>query len=611
MPATAAPTTAAPATAAPTAAAPVAVVGSVSDAQAQETQAEAQAAQAKQAAAAAQANVAQAEAAQAAAQAALQAAAASTTQAAASVSLAAFAASDAVAGSTTIPSSQQGSSITGTFASNFALCSSSDDSSRRLSVTAITGFDPLEITQEIVVTIVVIVAIFFLWRFRREVTILLTGDDRIHANLLDCVNFTWFRCCGLCSHDWTRYVSSCFCCPQRVRGSNLVKAITSCLGVSTSTVELSNIVVGDLPFYRRATFYITVECAANPPMTTALQEDKNPKTVHFPEIITLKIRDSYLDSQVVITVWQLNFVGAAALCSVRLSPRSVFDWCYENNGAGSIRRFAMKPHDQDLEVETPPWISLEFSPPTLDVRHLDHFHGNISETVRTATWGEINARTQAPYEERDMTKFKHDYTLVDGTGNHVNETPEDDIKSVARVRYCVVLIYSTVSSLVLMAIAVYAVFRYYVHNCYQKFELLTIAKSWQPHQFPMPTCALRSIAESCDSQLSGTGVEEGTHICRPDDETVLDVCMDPPQDRPRAFQYIAEDLHVSSLTAPCFYGVCSTNQKLRSYDKEALIAGSLLLIFTLCCFRPLANECVKSYKNRLQKNHNSKQTQRR
>jgi len=387
-----------------------------------------------------------------------------------------------------------------------------------------------------------------------------------------------------------------------------MKAFTSCLGISTSTVELSNIVVGDLPFYRRATFYITVECAANPPMTTALQEDKNPKTVHFPEIITLKIRDSYLDSQVVIKVWQLNFVGAAELCSVRLSPRSVFDWCYENGGNGSIRRFAMKPNDQELEVETPPWISVEFSPPTLDVRHLDHFHGNITETVRTATWGEINGKTQAPYEERDVSKFKGDYTLVDGTGNHVNETPEEDIKTVSRVRSCVVLIYTTVSSLVLFAIVVYAVFRYYVHNCYRKFELLTIAKSWQPHEFPMPTCALRSIDDSCHSQLSGTGVEEGAHICRPTDETVMEVCMDPPQDRPRAFQYIAEDLHIPSLTAPCFYGVCDTNQKLRRYDKEALIAGSCLLIFTLCCFRPMANGCVVSYKNRLMKNHNSKQT---
>jgi len=506
---------------------------------------------------------------------------------------------------TTIPAAQMGSSINGVFADNFALCATPDDTNtRRLSIQAITGFDPVEFTQEILVTIVIIVALFFICKFRKQIIILLTGDDRIHANILDFINWFWFRCCGLCSFDWTRHLTGCPCCPECIRSSNLMKAMGRALGVSARTIEISNIVVGDLPFYRHGTFYLTVECAANPPMTTALQEDKNPKTVHFPEIVTLRIRDSYLDSQVSIKVWQLNFVGASELCAVRLTPRNIFDWAYENNGNGSIRRFAMKTMDQELEVETPPWVSMEFSPPTLDERRLDHFHGNITNTVRMATWGTIDQKTQAPYQERDITAFKGDYTLIDGTGRHVNEPPEEDLKWINACRNVIVCIYSTVTFLVTFVVITYAIFRYYVHNCYIKYEAMTIAKSWQPHQFPMPTCALRSIEESCHEQLQGTGVEEGSHICRPTDEMVIDTCENPPQDRPRAFQYIADDLHIPAATAPCYLGVCKTNQYLRSFDKEALIAGSCLLIFALCCFRPLANHWLELYKSRLQKEHN-------
>ena len=63
---------------------------------------------------------------------------------------------------------------------------------------------------------------------------------------------------------------------------------------------------------------------------------------------------------------------------------------------------------------------------------------------------------------------------------------------------------------------------------------------WTPHEFPMPTCALRSIDSVCVAKLDGTGVKAGEHIClwgprfrprmeslRPSDEAVEDTCHPP------------------------------------------------------------------------------------
>lgn len=476
----------------------------------------------------------------------------------------------------------------------------------------LTGVDPLELIQQFVVTILIVICLFFLWKHRTQVTILLTGDDTIHTSFLDCVWVGCFRCCGLCTHDWSRCLTSLPCCPTSFHGTNLVKSLGSRLGVTTRTIEISNLVVGDLPFYRRAAFYMSVECSANPPMRTAVQEDKHPKTVHFPEVVTLRIRDSMLDTMVTITVYQLHVVGSNQLCQIKLSPRNIMDWALDSDPNRRIKRFAMKVSDPEAEVETPPWISLEFGLPTADVRHLDGFHGNASYTIRTATRG-LDESTGLPYRDMPIGDFKAEYHLVDNTGSSINEPDESDLWRLTRCRNIIVCVYSFLSSVLILAVIAWGAFRYYVKNCYDKFRVLTIAENWTPHEFPMPACALKSIDQKCADLMSGTGIDEGENICRPTDEAVEETCVKPPQAqaRPRAFEYLAEDIGQPWLTAPCFHGICKFRNEVIKYDHFVVGGAAVLLFLVLCCFRPLANTCLRNEKARLKAESSAAQASRR
>lgn len=376
------------------------------------------------------------------------------------------------------------------------------------------------------------------------------------------------------------------------------------MGVATRSIELSNLVVGDLPFYRRASFYLAVECSQNPPMRTAVQEDKQPKTVHFPEVLTLRIRDSMLDTMVTITVYQLHVVGSNPLCQVRLSPTNIMDWALDSKPENRYKRFAMKVIDQDADVETPPWISLEFGRPTADVRHLDEFHGNVTHTVRTAIDG-LDATTQLPFRDLAIADFKGEYRLVDQAGNAVNEPDESQLGRLTCIRNLIVCVYSLLSSIIILAVIAWAGFRYYVKNCYDKFRLMTTAKSWPSHSFPMPSCALRSIDQKCNDMMKGTGIDEGDSICRPTDDSIEEVCEDPPQARPRAFEYIAEDLGQPWMTAPCFHGICDFRNAVIHKDKYVCTLLAVLLFLVLCCFRPLANKCLRDEKARVKAESNT------
>eukprot|EP00930_Biecheleria_cincta_P031373 TRINITY_DN21781_c0_g1_i1.p1 TRINITY_DN21781_c0_g1~~TRINITY_DN21781_c0_g1_i1.p1 ORF type:complete len:738 (+),score=91.49 TRINITY_DN21781_c0_g1_i1:122-2335(+) len=475
---------------------------------------------------------------------------------------------------------------------------------RRLPVTLLTGVDPLELVQQLVVTILIIICLIFLYRNRTQVIILLTGDDRIHTSILDCVWTGFFRCCGLCNHEWSRCLTSLPCCPTAWRGTNLVKSVASKLGIATQSIELSNLVVGDLPFYRRGSFYLAVECSQNPPMRTAVQEDKQPKTVHFPEVLTLRIRDSMLDTAVTITAYQLHVVGSNPLCTLRLSPTNIMDWALDSKPENRIKRFAMKIVDQDVEVETPPWISLEFGRPVADVRHLDGFHGNVTQTVRTATQG-LDATTQLPYRDMPIVEFKNEYRLVDNGGNVVNEPEESHLGRLSCLRNLIVCVYTFLSGILILASIAWATFRYYVKNCYDKFRVMTIAKSWTPHSFPMPSCALRSIDQECTERMSGTGIDLGKNICRPTDDIIEAVCEDPPQAPPRAFQYIADDLDQPWIATQCFHDVCKFRNEVVKHDAHVFGGIAVLLFLVLCCFRPMANQCLRNEQARAKAESNT------
>eukprot|EP00933_Yihiella_yeosuensis_P043794 TRINITY_DN38768_c0_g1_i1.p1 TRINITY_DN38768_c0_g1~~TRINITY_DN38768_c0_g1_i1.p1 ORF type:complete len:607 (-),score=83.12 TRINITY_DN38768_c0_g1_i1:180-2000(-) len=482
------------------------------------------------------------------------------------------------------PLSQKGPDALANQLSQFSYCrSTSSKTERRLSldvVGTLTSINPVKSVEEILTSIAVVVVLFFVWKHRREVLVILTGDPIIHANFMDFVWWFFFRCCGLCSHEWSRWL---FC------GTNIVKKFGADLGVANTTVEICNIVVGDLPVYSHGSFFLTVEANANPAMTTSLQEDKDPKTVHFPEILTLRIRDSHLEDNVVITVKQLKFVGAEDICQVQLRPSNVVYWA--TRGTREQKRFAMKPMvDDTIEVETSPWVSVEFGTPVHDMRHIDHFHGNATGTIRITTDTEVGK-----YEDRSIKDFKHDYVLVDNTGNAVEEPDEGDLTELACYSRIALLIYQLLTTVVTLSVIAYGAFRYYVRNCYTKFEELTIASRWTPElTFPIPSCVMRSLGEECAEKMEGTGIAEGGNVCRPSHKDVQRLCTNPPQKRPRAFQYIVQDLGLADYTdgVQCFEGLCEIRGHLVDYDKSIAILAIFMVIWTFCVCRPCLNYVI-------------------
>merc|ERR1719387_2262937 len=124
---------------------------------------------------------------------------------------------------------------------------------------------------------------------------------------------------------------------------------------------MKNLVVGDLPFSGNGDFFIAVQCSNNPDMVTSTAEDKNPKVVHFPEILTLRMRHSPLESKVRIVVKELNLLGFQELCECHISAMNICDWA--DDPKEQMKRFEMKPLITEFEADTPPWILVEFSEP--------------------------------------------------------------------------------------------------------------------------------------------------------------------------------------------------------------------------------------------------------
>jgi hypothetical protein len=267
-------------------------------------------------------------------------------------------------------------------------------------------------------------------------------------------------------------------------GQNLVKWFGRKVGLVSHTIEIRNITVGDLPFDTRGDFYLSIECSTNPPMITALQEEKLPKVVHFPENLMLKVKDSFLEPRVRICVKELNVLGSNELCDVFLSSPNIVDWMKESNhtpakppqgtrgtleegggGQHNIKRFQMRALDNSIERVTPPWIMVEFCDAD-DVREIEHDKG-LAKSDMVRTWvpvqdrsvkaagvpppvdmsagppgsqagGGMQAWRLAPRMNVDlkMEQFKGFYSLLDDSGNPIQEPEEKNLAKYKRKRHC-------------------------------------------------------------------------------------------------------------------------------------------------------------------------------
>jgi len=320
--------------------------------------------------------------------------------------------------------------------------------------------------------------------------------------------------------------------------------------------------------------------------------------VHFPEVITLKLRDHFLEQNVRIMVCELNLIGSQELCDITLNAQNIVDWA---NASGSkTKRLAMKPIDRGRECETPPWIALDFDRPRNDNRNLEHWTGDMA-TVRTATWDPKSQQTGGGYTDLGMTPFKHKYKLVDNAGNYVQEPEEGDLYMLHCFRMLVVAIYSVMSAAIAVLIIGWSIFRFYVWSCYNHFEQLTIAVHWQQPKlsFPMSTFNLHRLADFCHNKLAGTGILPGEDVCKPSLKQVEEICANLPagQPRPTALTGIFERLTgIAIQGVPCAEGICKFRNQIHEYDLYIWGGCAVLLIWSLCCFRPCANRCIENKK---------------
>jgi hypothetical protein len=406
------------------------------------------------------------------------------------------------------------------------------------------------------------------------------------------------------------------------------------LGMATQNIEVKNIVVGDLPYdSSRGDFYVSISVATNPDMVTALQEEKMPKTVHFPEILTLKLRDSPLEPRVVFTVKELNIAGSETLCDCVLSAGSIIDWAKDSE---PLKRFQMRPLNSDIERETPPWIAMEFGYPT-ENRQLEALP-SVWSFLRVRTWlppmdqqsrmaaeqmrvaNSQNGRNAAikggimtsdgsilgtrTLQEDNIQSFKYKYVLLDDSGNPIEEPDEIDLDRIHRMRSCVGYVLCCCDMIVFLLIAGYAAFRFYVWSCYRQFRWITMYQMLYNNisaVTPVATHALRKTKEMCHDSVRGTGIAEGAP-CRPSANQTLFICENISEtNRPEAFVALAQEyLGWDTFKGfSCFHGICALRDRLPT-TMVAVTTCIALILLTRCC-KCWADMQVKDYKRRCQK----------
>lgn len=468
------------------------------------------------------------------------------------------------------------------------------------------NFDPVEFVTQIVVIFLLVLVLIFVWRHWSRVLMVLTpgGDDRIHCT---CIDFIWhgvFHCCGACTGDWTRSLTTWWCCPRGMRGQNLLTLFGQSTGFSTISVELKNIVVGDLPFDGRADFFITVEVQSNPPMATSVAEDRNAKAVHFPEIFTLRLCRNPLEDPLTIRVFQLHpIIGQVELCFCRISALQVLNWS-ESYREDKSMRFEMRNAVDGHTCETPPWILLDFEQPQ-EARQLDYVPP--VDVVRTTTLtGDVMNTSIADY--------KHQYCLLDPNGQPTQEPLEEDLQEIEWIEWVMSSIQGLIMFCTTWASLAYLSIRGYAWSCYRQYTDVAMA-DLNGLEFPVPTAEMKQLLHSCRAQVQGTG-ERGVP-CRPDREQVMEYCLWPEdgghkfparERRPAAFTKLARELFGVQLQGiTCGNGVCELRDKMVDYDHFIIVA--LVVPVVLHFILRWASQKIVNHTKRRQKAEATRATQ--
>jgi len=465
----------------------------------------------------------------------------------------------------------------------------------------------LKVGNELITTVlsvtVLIVLVVFLWKYWNRVVFLFTGDDRIHFTFLQGV-WCFCRCGGLHNGEFTRNLTTCSCWDKcGLMNKNLLKAFGRFCGLVAYQVEVSNIVIGDLPYDKCGDFYMSVEVGADPPMVTALQEDKPPKVIHFPEVMQLRVFNSGLASNVRMVVKQLDIAGSLDVCEILIPAQNVVDWAdaallgSSEAGKKPIKRMTMRDLTGGLERETPAWIAIQFQLPTEDRRQIQDIYQPAGNEVIRSTHGASYTETthmtdRGGYFESSMRDFKEEFNLMDSNGNPVSEPNEEFLNMLRTMRRRAGRCVTFLRTLGIAFALAYFVFHCFVWSCTRQFYWLTMAKA-SGATFPISKANLHAVIVNCTIMYAGTGVEDGIP-CKPNEEQVLAVCNDPPQ-VPLALGKFIYDYTGFTLKHgfKCWGGCCAIDDEIRQYWYIGPAIAVAILLSSVF-YKGIANHRIKT-----------------
>jgi hypothetical protein len=439
------------------------------------------------------------------------------------------------------------------------------------------GFDPIAEVNQVLLLIIIVAGIVVLFKYRDRVIMALTGDDRIHLDVNDLM-WSLLTCGRLCDGEWTRSLTgACCCCFPSLKGRNLFRVMGQELGVVPYNLLVTNIIVGDLPKFRKADLYLSVETGANPPQVTSVVELANPKTVAFADTLNIRVRRSHVESNVRFVVKEMNTLGSTDICECYLSPLYLIRWRDKQQGPKRIKMDACNRHER---FTFPAWILMDIS----DVQEL-RSEKQFDVTVMSSSTG-------AKMQHESITEFKSSYKLVDGGGLHAQEPDEARVGNIDEAKRAKNVCLLQLTAVVTLIVLSFVVSRLYCFACYEKYNEITMFNHFGA-EFPLTNAKKAFYLTRCgwgsnlavefvkdtvastakeagkqanaDLAMSPTGLPSNLDPkCVTTAEDVMKTCDELPIGA--MTPDVPVDLHFAKFSLPCSPLTCGVSRKLKSFD---------------------------------------------
>eukprot|EP00931_Biecheleriopsis_adriatica_P068585 TRINITY_DN42514_c0_g1_i1.p1 TRINITY_DN42514_c0_g1~~TRINITY_DN42514_c0_g1_i1.p1 ORF type:complete len:513 (+),score=49.55 TRINITY_DN42514_c0_g1_i1:72-1610(+) len=321
--------------------------------------------------------------------------------------------------------------------------------------------NPVEVVDQGLMLVVMVIGLFIFWWMRDRIVLFLTGDQKIHCDLNSVL---WFllTCGDSLDGEWTRVWTKRFCCcwPQ-LKGRNLLRLAGQKLGVLGIPIQISNIIVGDLPTLNNGDFYLSVEVSSNPVQNSSLSEAANPKVVTFVETLLLRVRNSYAENNVRFVVKQLHTLGSEELCEAWINPIFLLKWAQHDNRP---RRIRMEPCSRSEIFLFPPWI-------LMDIQHKVSAHAVAESEFAVRV---TNSRTMVAQEIASAEQFKSTYQLLSTTGMKAEEPSEKLLGELESLNHRKGTCQKTLLVWIVILPFIYVSIHLYSFACWKQYKAITV-----------------------------------------------------------------------------------------------------------------------------------------